>query len=658
MDSERIVEDYGTFRLHIDRGNIKVLIYKSERTKDGSRFKDVFVADDEDDIIRGIIANKICGEAQRRIEENRENNRENARKTKNGMNIDLYQSSNILGANENFYIEVNKILEEYGLAESYEGHILQILKSNGHYEKINPSPSLRKLFVEGDKDLQKAVLRYFARAKGFDIDNLTIVATPTNIKIDYTTKPIVRKLTGTITQLNQEEKEEIIKEMEARNSFLSTVKTTFDNMIKKAGETAKRVLDSFGNLTTKNQSTTTKQEDAIPQFGTASPKNADNEIPQFNVTANKRANIFPNDDIPQFAATAPEKPQEPKKQEEKPANETPKPKGIIRDFIDRRKLAKTVKAGLSEEEIKAYIKAAEEMGDEDSLKRWTNILDASLGKPLTYPEYENARMTSPEEPKVQEKPAKPVSSADEMQEKLAEVDRLINEYEGDEVTVARLKEIRDFMISSTNKKAEPIVNDTTSQEPNQEPVIKTSSNPKDASSAHPEIGIGGINFDDVIKELSTAIENNNTEEIASQMAKLSMRFSYPVTRLYVKELKDALAKDDTRSINSALRCLSYSLPGREDKLTFERIIGELAKSISSKDKQDFDALVGFIKEKFPSHVTDIYLDKLNIAIQNDDVKAIGTCLDCLSYTQPGFESELAKLEQKYYLEYQKSSNIA
>ena len=249
MDSTQMIEDYGTFRLHEDRGKIKVLVYGSARSQEGSPYKDVQVIEDEDEIIRAIISNKICGEAKQIIEANKEQNKETNRKANDGMDIQNYHNmTKMPGKNENFYVEVDNIINKYGLNQASQKFILEIIKSGGHYETSTPAPCLLELFNNADKELRTAVLRYYARREGFDFEELHIMTTDTGIKVDFKTKVVLRKLTAGDTTLTEQEREDTIKEMEERKSFLNSLKESFASFIAASSETAKKIRDTVAGI--------------------------------------------------------------------------------------------------------------------------------------------------------------------------------------------------------------------------------------------------------------------------------------------------------------------------------------------------------------------------------------------------------------------------
>ena len=201
-----------------------------------------------------------------------------------------------------------------------------------------------------------------------------------------------------------------------------------------------------------------------------------------------------------------------------------------------------------------------------------------------------------------------------------------------------------------------------------EPQTKPDSTPKD-----PTIGIMGVNFDNVIEDLCTALYYNNTDDITQLISRIKVNFPQPTVRKYIGCIQTQLAADNRELLFAYLDCLTASIPGREDALAAKEkelenkivsaatqvensqqfdlvdLINSLEAAINEGNQSKVKETLDLIEIMYPdSPNTLAYAKKLEVAINTKDAVAISNMIACLKLSQPGNEEALNAKEQELF----------
>lgn len=566
---------------------------------------------------------------------------------------------------------ITQILSEYAIDGSISQTannqaIRKILESDGEIElEFNVDSYNTNFLTNPSSPLGLAALRYLARKQEFDIVSFdTEVIRPEEekdantykVKVMFTKQPIEKKA------------EEVpIQQPVAEPENLTGTPSEESPKFEETQQQEEPGLDSLTTQEPQAEPTNPPVEPPIDFFG-------ESEIAEAK-----------DKDTPIQGATAKNK-------------KTAAPKiGIfdrINGFFAERKAKKynaRMDATISIEEIQQHIEEARQMEGNDSrtVKYWTNILCQKQGKPLAYPELLEEFLPQ------------------EVKDELAKIDTIIAQAieSKDELTVERMQEMRKKVIENSQNKSTP--EEAKAQESETAPANETThpmqeekQHQSPLSIEHPEIGITGIKFDETLKTLQTAIANHNKEEIGQAISKITFNFPQPTVRKYAKNLRDAVDTNDRQKTDVYFQALSVALPGREEQLNsieemianleiheqdqekpkpdfeeppatdpqpeentdqifdinniVQELIKSLAAAIAINDKEDIDALIALIRFKMPPKA-ERYLDKLSIAIDQNDNESIMMILDLLPLTQWGKDEELAQKEQMYVTQLQKNT---
>ena len=201
-----------------------------------------------------------------------------------------------------------------------------------------------------------------------------------------------------------------------------------------------------------------------------------------------------------------------------------------------------------------------------------------------------------------------------------------------------------------------------------EPQIKPNSTPKD-----PTIGIMGVNFDNVIEDLCTALYYNNMDDITQFISKIKINFPQPAVRKYTGCIQTQLSAGNRELLFAYLDCLTASIPGREDALAAKEkelenkivsafnqtkntqkydladLFNSLEAAINEGNQQKIKETLDLIEIMYPDYPNTLaYAKKLEIAINTKDAEAISNMLACLKLSQPGNEEALNAKEQELF----------
>lgn len=201
-----------------------------------------------------------------------------------------------------------------------------------------------------------------------------------------------------------------------------------------------------------------------------------------------------------------------------------------------------------------------------------------------------------------------------------------------------------------------------------EPQIKPDSTPKD-----PTIGIMGVNFDNVIEDLCTALYYNNMDDITQFISKIKINFPQPAVRKYTGCIQTQLSAGNRELLFAYLDCLTASIPGREDALAAKEkelenkivsafnqtkntqkydladLFNSLEAAINEGNQQKIKETLDLIEIMYPDYPNTLaYAKKLEIAINTKDAEAISNMIACLKLSQPGNEEALNAKEQELF----------